>query len=297
MKLNSVDFNKIAIFCQIVEAGNYRRASEVLNVTPSALCQTITSLEHSLGVALFDRRGRRLVPTERGLRIHREFAQAQSGFLQTLRDMKIRQAEVSGTLRVGAYLEFAKSRLTPMMKEFIRDFPAANLKMAFDSPSRLQQLLDRGDLDLCLSIFPASQKKRIRSSILCEEELVLIAQAGSRTIEQILSQPIIDYYFNHQLIARWMRLHFPKHPKKIPVRIFAATAEMVVALVNDGAGIGVVPAYLVSGMEAQKNLRIIRPTPKRLTDYVWLLERVQQDRSGVHTAFRTNLLRHFNRTE
>jgi len=159
VKLNNVDFNKIAIFCQVIESGNYQRASEALHVTPSALSQTITNLEHSLGFALFDRRGRRLVPTKDGLKIHQEFGQSQAGFMQTLRQMKGRQSEVSGTLRIGAYLEFAKSKLTVLLKEFIQEFPDANIKMVFDSPSRLHKLLGHGQLDLCLSIFPATERR------------------------------------------------------------------------------------------------------------------------------------------
>lgn len=298
MKLNSVDFNKVAIFCQVIESGNYQRASEALLVTPSALSQTITHLEHSLGLALFDRRGRKLIPTKEGLRIHQEFRQSQAGFLQALEQMQGRQTEVAGLLRVGAYLEFAKSKLTLLLTEFIQEFPDANIKMVFDSPSRLHQRLDRGQLDLCLSIFPSSEKKKIRSKVLCPEELVLVSAPhvlpDNPTLEQVLRTPIIDYYFNHQPIGRWLLLHFKKRPKKIPVRIFAATAEMVVSLAREGAGIGVVPKYLVASPEAQKGLKIVRPSSKKLTDYIWLLENVVSEKSAVHSAFKAKLLRTFD---
>lgn len=297
MKLNSIDFNKIAVFCQIIESGNYQRAAEALHVTPSALSQTITHLEHSLGFALFDRRGRRLVPTQDGLKIHQGFRRSQAGFIQTLRMLKGRQTEVAGTLRIGAYLEFAKSKLTVLLKEFIQDYPDANIKMVFDSPSRLHNLLDHGQLDLCLSIFPSSQKKTIRSKALCQEELVLISAAHvlpeSPTFEQILRTPIVDYYFNHQPIGRWLSLQFNKRPKKIPVRIFAATAEMVVSLVREGAGIGVVPKYLVTSAEMQKDLKIVRPSSKKMTNYIWLLESVASEKSAVHAAFKSKLLHYF----
>ncbi len=297
MELNGLDFNKIAVFCQIVDSGNYQRASETLHVTPSALSQTITSLENSLGFSLFDRRGRKLVPTKDGLRIHREFTKYRGGFVQSLREMKGRREDVSGTLRIGAYLEFTKSKLTGILKDFIRDFPDANIKIVFDAPSRLQRLLDHGQIDLCLSIFPSAKKKFIRSKILCQQELVLVSPSHMLTdqpaLEQFLEIPIIDYYFNHQPIARWLNLHFQKRPKKIPVRIFAATAEMVLSLVREGAGAGVVPKYLVASPETQAGLRIVRPTSKRLNDYIWLLEGMSSEKSALHTAFRSRLYEHF----
>ncbi|MBK8204539.1 MAG: LysR family transcriptional regulator [Bdellovibrionales bacterium] len=261
------------------------------------MSQTITSLEHSLGFPLFDRRGRRLIPTKEGLKIHQEFRRSQSAILQTLREIRGSQNEVSGMLRVGAYLEFAKSKLTVLLKEFIQDFPEANIKMVFDSPSRLNHLLDRGRLDLNLSIFPSFEKKAIRSQALCEEELVLISSAHllpqNPTFEQILKASIIDYYFNHQPIRRWLQIQFNRRPKKIPIRIFASTAEMVVSLVREGAGIGVVPKYLVSSPETLKDLKIIRPSSKKMTDYIWLLERVGSEKSAVHAAFKSKLMNSF----
>jgi DNA-binding transcriptional LysR family regulator len=277
------------VFCQVVESGGYQLASEVLFVTPSALSQTISNLEHSLGLALFERRGRRLVPTKDGLRLHREFRRHQVGFFQALNEMTGQQTVVSGTLRVGAYLEFAKSKLTRMLKEFIQEYPHANIKMVFDSPSRLHRLLHQGQLDLCLSIFPSAEKKTVHSKVLCEQELVLVSTAhglsDSPSCEEILKTPIIDYYFNHQPIGRWLALHYNKRPKKIPVRIFAATAEMVVALVKEGAGIGVVPKYLVSTPEAMKGLKIVRPTAKKLNDYIWLLESAVSEKTPLHSVF------------
>lgn len=294
MDLNSIDLNKIAVFCTVIDAGGYQRAAEVLHVTPSALSQTITRLEHSLGLSLFDRRGRRLVPTKEGLRIHQEFLRHQTGFVRAVQALQGRQTEVAGTLRIGAYLEFAKSRLTGVMKDFIGDHPEANIKVVFDSPSRLHRMLDLGQLDLCLSIFPSSSKKSVRSKAFSEEELVLIAQAHilpeNPAMKQILSVPVVDYYYNHQPIGRWLQLHFGRRPKKPPVRIFAATAEMVLALVRAGAGIGVVPKYLVTAADIQSGIKIVRPTSRKLTDYIWLLERIGSEKSALHLAFTRKLM-------
>ncbi len=300
MKLNKnarpqVDFNKLNVFCQVIESGNYQRASEVLHVTPSALSQSITGLEHSLGFAVFERQGKRLVPTENGMRLHREFRSRQESFLDVLEEIQGVDDQAAGLLRIGAYLEFAKTRLASVIKDFTHENPNANIKLAFDSPSRLNALMQQGQLDLCFSIFPAQEKKSIRSTALIEEELVLIASprllSQSPSYTEIISAPIIDYYFNHQLLKRWIALHFAKRIKKIPVRIFAATAEMVVALVTEGAGIGVVPRYLVHG-DSNSDLRIIRPTARRLSDYIWLLERENTAPSKAHTLFRKMVFSH-----
>ncbi|MGZ3737711.1 MAG: LysR family transcriptional regulator, partial [Bdellovibrionota bacterium] len=160
MKLNDLDLNKVAVFCQVVDSGNYRLASEALNVTPSALSQTIKILEHGLGGALFHRVGKKLVPTQSGLVLHKEFRRTHADFLRSIQGLG-ESRHVSGLLRVGAYLEFAKYRLSPLIAEFHEKFPHAQLKLTFDSPSRLQRLLETGRLDVCFSIYPSQEARTI----------------------------------------------------------------------------------------------------------------------------------------
>ena len=300
MDANRVDLNKIAIFCQVVECGNnYQRASEVLNVSPSALSQTISGLEFSLGFQLFDRLGKKLVPTKRGLRIHSEFRASQTNFIKALNELSGADKRVAGLLRVGSYLEFAKSQLSGSIADFIRTYPEAQIKMVFDTPSRLHEMLNQGQLDLCFSIFPSVDKKMILSQSVCQEELVLIARKNqvseTPSYEEVMSQPIIEYYFNHQPICRWLAVHFNKRPKKVPARILASTAEMVLSLVREGAGIGIVPAYLVTDAETLKTLRIVRPTQQRLDDDIGLLERVSEQVTPLHRAFKQLCLENFGK--
>jgi len=288
MKLNDLNLNKIAVFCQVVDAGNYRRAAEVLNITPSAISQTITHLEYVLGGPLFQRVGRKMIPNASGIKLHREFRRFNSKFMESIQGLSGGPEKVSGLLRIGAYLEFAKFRLAPVIKEFRQRFPEAQVKLVFDSPSRLHHLLETGKLDICFSIYSSGETRTIASRPVYHEELVLIAPPGlvsdSPTYEEIMKAPLIEYFMNHQPMRRWLYLHFKKKPKKLPIGVYAASAEMVLALVEEGAGLGVVPKFLL-GRERRKSVKVIRPSPRRLLDHIWLLESKQSPRSKVHAAF------------
>jgi DNA-binding transcriptional LysR family regulator len=53
-------------FCQTARLGSVSRAAEALYVSQPAITQQLQALERELGVRLFERSGRRLVPTREG---------------------------------------------------------------------------------------------------------------------------------------------------------------------------------------------------------------------------------------
>ena len=66
-----MDTRQLAAFCAIVERKSFSEAAERLGVTQPAVSQQIRSLEERLGQQLLDRSGRRVEPTEAGLRLYR----------------------------------------------------------------------------------------------------------------------------------------------------------------------------------------------------------------------------------
>lgn len=275
MKLNNLDLNKLAIFSRIVEAGNYRLASEQLNVTPSALSQTISSLEHTLGVPLFHRLGKKLVLTEMGAQIQKEFQLHHSQLLASLSRLGGKADQVTGLLHVGAYLEFARFQLAPVLADFQRKHPSVQVKLVFDTPSRLQRLLETRKLDCCFSIYPERDSRLLESRPIYQGELLLAAPKGQlserASYEEVIASPMIEYYFNHQPIRRWLWLHYRKKPKHLPIRTYASTAEMVLALVEQGLGIGMVPEFLLRASDA-RTVSVCRPSSRKLIDHIWMLQ-------------------------
>lgn len=292
MNLNSVDFNKLVIFSQVVEAGNYRLASEILNVSPSALSQSITTLEHGLGILLFHRFGKKLVLTEEGEKIQLEFKKYHGEFTQSLLRIAGSQKQVSGLLQIGSYMEFAKFQLAPILARFQIQYPETQIKLVFDTPSRLHRLLESNKLDVCFSIYPERDSKLILSKPIYKEELLLVSPQGlldeRAGFNQVISAPMVEYYFNHQPIRRWLMLHYKKKPKKLPIRTYGATAEMVLSLIQEGLGIGMVPEYLLQAT-LSKSLTVCRPTSRKLVDHIWMLQLRNRSQSSILEAFTTEI--------
>src|SRR5438067_4793228 len=65
-----MDTRQLAAFCAVVERKSFSQAAERLGVTQPAVSLQIRSLEQRLGQKLLDRSGRRVEPTEAGLRLY-----------------------------------------------------------------------------------------------------------------------------------------------------------------------------------------------------------------------------------
>jgi DNA-binding transcriptional LysR family regulator len=66
-----MDTRQLQAFCEVVERKSFSLAAERLGVTQPAVSLQVRALEKRLGTQLFDRSGRRVEPTESGLKLYR----------------------------------------------------------------------------------------------------------------------------------------------------------------------------------------------------------------------------------
>jgi DNA-binding transcriptional LysR family regulator len=74
------DLNDLAIFAAVVETGGFTAAAERLGVTKAKVSVEVRRLEAALGVSLFTRTTRRVVPTDAGRRLHQACAPLRAGW-------------------------------------------------------------------------------------------------------------------------------------------------------------------------------------------------------------------------
>lgn len=126
-------FPAIAAFARVAYHASFTRAAAELGVSPSALSQTVRTLEGRLGVRLLDRSTRRVGVTEIGQRF---LADARLGLsaLETAIDVvnESRERPV-GLLRVNLSRTAAEILVLPHLIEFNEAFPDITLEMHCDN--------------------------------------------------------------------------------------------------------------------------------------------------------------------
>ena len=113
-----MDWDKLKIFHAVTQAGSFTKASDILNLSQSAISRQIQSLEHELKTSLFERHARGLVLTDSGHKLYSTANEVISKIKEVETDFTEQKHKPSGKLVVTTVVGFGGIWLTPRIKEF-----------------------------------------------------------------------------------------------------------------------------------------------------------------------------------
>jgi DNA-binding transcriptional LysR family regulator len=126
------------VLAQVVETGNFARASEALGLTPSGVSRAVARLEARLGVRLFDRTPQVVQLTDEGRRFYTEVAPLLAGLEDAAANTSATTGSVRGRLRVNCDPWFARLVLAPRLPPFLERHPDLSLEIIVrDTPGDL----------------------------------------------------------------------------------------------------------------------------------------------------------------
>ena len=126
-----MDTRQLASFCAVVERRSFSQAAEQLGVTQPAVSLQIRSLEQRLGQRLFDRSGRRVEPTEAGLRLYRNAQRLLAVEQQLLEEVAGEgEGELKGRLEIGCSTGPGATVLPLLLCEFQEANPGVAISLS-----------------------------------------------------------------------------------------------------------------------------------------------------------------------
>ena len=126
------EFADLNAFAAIVEHGSFARAAAHLGVTPSALSQTIRSLEERIGVRLLNRTTRSVAPSVAGTRLLSRLLPALSEVDAAVGEARTACEAPTGTVRINVTSPAAKWFLAPLVSRFLAAHPDIVLDIVID---------------------------------------------------------------------------------------------------------------------------------------------------------------------
>jgi DNA-binding transcriptional LysR family regulator len=269
---------------------SFRRAAAEVALTPAAFSQRIKQLEELVGCTLLERSPQQVTLTREGQALLGR-AQAALEHLRACRDVAS-EADPRVRFSIGTRFELGLSWLVPFITELRTSRPGWTVDLVFGSGQEILQRLDAGLLDAVVTSAPTANAGW--SAQMLHPEAYAFVAAASRVAEQPLAE--VADAGGHVLIDIDDQLPLSRYLMAVcPGLQFAdvwrvGTGAAVLALVEAGHGVAVLPRYMIAEPLAQGRLVELLPEYELLSDTFRLLFRATSPLAEVLTEF-ADLLR------
>ena len=168
-----LDIRHLRYFLAVAEAGNFSRAADRLGISQPSVSQQMRDLEADLRVPLFQRRGKRILLTPRGL-IFQEHARAILHQLEnSVRELNREPGELRGALHLGVIPALNVPLVPRLLGNFAADHPAISITVEEISSTEIETALEEGRMDVGLG-FLTRYSPNLRYERLCTDRFALI---------------------------------------------------------------------------------------------------------------------------
>ncbi|MFS0725628.1 LysR family transcriptional regulator [Paenibacillus sp. 1P07SE] len=234
----------------IVESGGFKKAADELGYAQSSITAHIQELERELGYPLFDRIGKTVALTAAGSRFL-PYALDIISLYSESREAVQEPGRPTGRLTVGASESVMTYFLPARLQSFLDRYPDVELVVKPLDYQRLNQQLQRGDIDLALLVElagwapPELEVRRVR-----EEQLPLVRAVQRQRREMMLYtehacsyRPVFDDYMR-------------QHEASPSIRVELPSIEAIKQCVLSGVGKSFLPGFTVERELAEGRLQV-----------------------------------------
>ncbi len=250
----------------VEEALNFRLAAEACFVTQPALSTQIQQLEERLGVQLFERDKKRVLPTPAGT-VLAERARRVLGEVDDLVDLAAAQRPpLTGELRLGVIPTLGPYLLPKLLGPLRQRLPDLTLYLREGQTPDLVTEVHAGKLDVLLLALEADLADLHTESLFSDPFHVALpeghALARREEIreEDLENEPLLlldeGHCLRDQALAACERIH----PRKLPYR--ATSLGTLVQMVAGGLGLTLVPEVALT-VESRVEGLVLRPLEAR----------------------------------
>jgi LysR family hydrogen peroxide-inducible transcriptional activator len=151
MALSSVSLRDLALVQAVAREGSFNSAARAMYISPSGLSHQVQKVEQALGVPLFERGGRRVVPTTSGHRLLGYIEEVLASAEHLEHAARAGDVAFGGELRLGVPSTLGPYLLPHFIEPFPQRFPGARLTISEGKPRGLLRRLHEGELDAVLA--------------------------------------------------------------------------------------------------------------------------------------------------
>ncbi|HLE12464.1 MAG: hypothetical protein A2504_07770 [Bdellovibrionales bacterium RIFOXYD12_FULL_39_22] len=228
-----MDYRYLKAFILTAQHLSFSKAATILGVAQSAVSRQIKMLEEGVGEELIIRSSKKVILTDRGLRLFKLSQEFDKMALDLF------QKEDNRSIKIGVLHGLLETWLTPIMIAYYKNF-SRNISVHIDIQPNLKKALEEGQYDMVFTT-ENIQSELISSLFIFDERLMLISK------KEISPKKINDY--------RWIIYNdndniFRISKKKNSAIIKVDSITTIVNLVKSGVGVAVVPDHVLKNNDS-----------------------------------------------
>ncbi len=259
------------------EMRNFRRAAELCHVSQPSLSAQLAQLEEALGVRIFERSRRQVLPTIAGEEIIRRARRVLLESDDLLEAAQRLGDPLAGTLRIGVIPTVSPYLLPDVAPLIARTHTSLTIRWVEDKTPTLVDQLARGELDAALLALEAdigvvehAEVARDPFYLAAAPEHPLVQDGSPIALEDLDEERVLLLDDGHCL--RYQALQLCKQAGVEELGFRATSLPTLVQMVASGSGVTLLPALAIPTELARGQLRIrpiAEPPPYRTLALVW----------------------------
>jgi LysR family transcriptional regulator, nitrogen assimilation regulatory protein len=170
----NIALRQVRAVIAVCEEGSFTRAAARENATQSGISQHVATVERALGVKLFERSARGVVPTPAGTRYYKSCVEAVGRLESAHEEARGLAGVVTGDLRIGLMPTFTRAVLAPTLQDFVPRHPEVRLHVFEGYSNLLTEMVLADELDV--AVVPAFEGRTgLKSRLLVRDREMLLS--------------------------------------------------------------------------------------------------------------------------
>jgi DNA-binding transcriptional LysR family regulator len=148
MKNIYLDTRLLELFCCVYEKGSITKSVNCLHLSQSTISFHINQLEKSIGLKLFYRKGRRLVPTSNAHILYPYAKKILELKLLALEEIKLISGSYKGHIRIGASSVPGTYLLPDILGDYLANNPNSSVEVIVEDSMKILSMVEEGNVDM-----------------------------------------------------------------------------------------------------------------------------------------------------
>jgi len=169
----------LRVFCDVVGRRSFSRAAAENGISQSGASQIVNALEDHLGVKLIDRTKRPFVLTPEGEAYYEGCRKLVQRYFALEEEVRTLHEEVAGRVSVASIYSIGLSHMNRFVQRFLQAYPKANVRVQYQHPARVYELVESNQVDLGLVSYPRNSRA-IKATVWRQEPMVVVCAPTHR---------------------------------------------------------------------------------------------------------------------